>query len=180
MSNFIGRIKKMLSGSSAKRSEEDTAGSDRNESLNADEAYGKTLDDFRDLEIIKILGWMHGECLAGRASDSEIRDFVLGAYRTRYMAAGYGKQLFLSQGGGLDEALELSDELSDRSSIAQMSLDARFQFPNIAGDPFDVIKPEAKELFKAGGMMANLVITGKPEVAKIVWRDGAKGVFHSP
>ncbi|GHC17058.1 hypothetical protein [Aidingimonas halophila] len=180
MPDFIDRMKKLFSGGSAKRSEEDTAGIAGNKPLSMDEAYGKTLDDFRELEIIKTLGWMHSECLAGRASDSEIRDFVLGIYRTRYMTAGYGKQLFLSQGGELDEAIELSDELSDCSPIAQMSLDAIFQFSNISGDPFDVIKPEAEELLKAGGMMVNLMITGKPEIAKIVWRDGAKGVFHSP
>ncbi|MGO2241121.1 MAG: hypothetical protein ACTH5D_05120 [Halomonas sp.] len=148
-------------------------------SVNADDVYAKTLDDFRELEIIKFLGLMHGECLSGRVSDKEIREFVLGIYRTRFMAAGYGKQLFLSQGGGLDEALELSDGLSERSPIAQMSFDARVQFSDVVSDPFDIIKSEAEELFKAGGLMANLVAAGKPEIAQIIWRDGAKGVFPS-
>ncbi|HDZ46968.1 hypothetical protein LCGC14_0155430 [marine sediment metagenome] len=146
--------------------------------MNLDGAYTKTLDDFRELEITNLLGLMHGECLAGRASDSEIRDFVLGVYRTRFMIAGYGKQFFLCQGGEIDEAIELSDELSGRSPMAQMALDARVQFLDIAGDPFDVVKPEAEELFKAGGLMANLMALGKPEAARTVWRDGAKGVFY--
>ncbi|MGP9555614.1 MULTISPECIES: hypothetical protein [unclassified Halomonas] len=149
------------------------------ESVKADDVYTKTLYDFSELEIIKLLGWMHGECLSGRASDKEIRDFVLGIYRTRFMAAGYGKQLFLSQGGGLDEALELSDELSKHSPIAQMSFDARVQFSDVISNPFDIIKPEAEEMLKSGGLMANLVATGKPEIAQIIWRDAAKGVFHS-
>ncbi len=147
--------------------------------MKLDDVYAKTQEDFRELGIIKVLGLMHGECLAGRASDSEIRDFVLGIYRTRFMMAGYGKQLFLSQGGELDEAIELSGMLSNQSPVAQMSLDARGQFSDVAGDPFDVVKPEAEELLKAGGLMANLMILGKVETALTVWQKGAKGVFFN-
>lgn len=179
MAGFFNR-KKVHSGNSSKPSEKNEMGCVGNEGLSADKVYVKTMDDFRELEIIKILGWLHGECLAGRASDSEIRDFVMGAYRTRYMAAGYGKQLFLSQGGGLDETLELSDQISEYSPLAQISFDARLNFSDVSGDPFDVIRSETEDLFKAGGMMANLVITGKPEIAKIIWKDGVKGVFHTP
>lgn len=142
--------------------------------------YSKTLEDFRNLDVISLLGYLHGECLSGRASDREIGDFLMGINRTKFIAAGYGKQLMLREGCALDLANEVADEISNHSPIAQMSIDARLQFGDGRGDPFDTIKMEAESLFKAGGLMAELMLKGQSEFAKKIWMDGVKGVFHSP
>ena len=141
--------------------------------------YTKTLDDFRSLGVIRVLGQLHGECLSGMASDREIGDFLMGVYRARIIAAGYGKQLMLREGAALDLANKLADGISNFSPIAQMSIDARLQFGDGRGDPFDKIKMEADSLFKAGGLMAELVLKGQSEFAMKIWADGIKGVFHS-